>query len=421
MLNISHRILTITDQLILSAMGFATSAAIVKLGDIEQLGIYGAFLAVVTLVHSSYSSVVSGQMLLFISGESIKLKDSYFRLTEVIWLFYSVAAIVVTLLLSLSISYIADGAQSTTVFTAGLCAVAISIFEQHRKLLYVKKHFLLSTILTCVFIVVHVLVSYYLITRDSLYYSATDAFTSLAIAYLVAAALNPVVVKTITNAKKIKVKKAWLLHRKYLEQGRFAFGGLSLAWLQNQSISVYILLIFGPTVAGLFNLGRLITMPIMVVNTGLINGVLPTLRILGVDKKLTELKETTRKFAVLSLGLNLVYIVVVVIAFRIDWIVNLQEDLLAASSYVYFWLILTTGIVWRTWVTQFLIANLKFQKLLKFNAISAFITFSGFILLTVLGSSPLLVACVMFVGELVNYALVKTEQDRLLEADLANA
>lgn len=418
--NFSHRILTIIDQLILSAMGFATSAAIVKLGDIEQLGIYGAFLAVVTLVHSSYSSVVSGQMLLLISGETVRLKDSYFRLTEIIWLIYAFAAIIATLLLSLLASYIADGAQSKTVFSAGLCAIAISIFEQHRKLLYVKKHFLLSTTLTCVFIFVHVLISYYLITKNSHYYSATNAFTSLAIAYVIASALNPVFINAIKNAKKVKPIKAWALHKTYLKQGKFAFGGLSLAWLQNQSISVYILVIFGPTVAGLFNLGRLVTMPIMVVNTGLINGVLPTLRIFGVERKLIELKESTKNYAVISLILNLVYVVVVIIAFRVDWIMNLQEDLTAASSYVYFWLILTTGIVWRTWVTQFLIANLKFKILLKFNAISAFVTFSGFILLTLLGSSPLLIACVMLVGELVNYVLVKTEQDRLLKKEVNN-
>lgn len=415
MLYINHRILTITDQLLLSALGFATSAAIVKLGDIEQLGVYAALLAVVTLVQTSYSSVVSGQMLLFISGESIKLKDSYFRLTEIIWLFYSAAAIFFTLLLSFLVSRIADDVQAKSVFSAGLCAIAISIFEQHRKLLYVKKHFLISTILTCIFLFVHISVSYYFIVKNSFYYSATDAFISLTIAYLVAAILNPIAIATIKNAKKIRITKAWGLHKKYLKQGKFAFGGLSLAWLQNQSISLYFLLIFGPTVAGLFNLGRLVIMPIMVINTGLINGVLPTLRILASKKKLTELTASTKRYAVFSLVLNLFYVTFVVVALKVDWIIGLQKDLSTATNYIYFWLILATGIIWRTWVTQFLIANLKFQTLLKFNAISAFVTLSGFILLTILGSSALLIACVMLVGELINYAMVKAEQHRLLK------
>ena len=420
MQKINHRILTVADQLLLSALGFATSIAIVKLGDIEQLGIYGAFMAVVTLVQTSYSSVVSGQMLLVISGRSDRLKDTYFRLTEIIWLFYSAAAIIVTMVLSYTVSLVSDGAQAKTFFCAGLCAIAISIFEQHRKLLYVKRHFLTSTVLTCVFLTVHLLVSFYLISKSSLYYSAKDAFTSLTVAYLVTALLNPVALKTIKSGKKIGIRKIGWLHRRYLSQGKYAFGGLSLAWLQNQSISLYFLIIFGPTVTGLFNLGRLITMPIMVINTGLINGVLPTLRMLGVSKNLLKLAETTKKYAVYSLVLNLIYVAVVIIALRVDWVINLQEDLSAAKNYIYFWLMLTTGIVWRTWVTQFLIANLKFRILLKFNMISAFVTFAGFILFYLLGFSPLAIACVMFVGELVNYALVKAEQNRLLRTEARN-
>ena len=139
------------------------------------------------------------------------------------------------------------------------------------------------------------------------------------------------------------------------------------------------------------------------------------MRILASKKKLTELKASTKRYAVFSLVLNLFYVTFVVVALKVDWIIGLQKDLSTATNYIYFWLILATGIIWRTWVTQFLIANLKFQTLLKFNAISAFVTLSGFILLTILGSSALLIACVMLVGELINYAMVKAEQHRLLK------
>lgn len=414
MFKINPRVFTIADQLLLSAIGFITSAAIVKLGGIEQLGVYGAFMAVVTLVQTSYSSLVSGQMLLQISGKSNRLKNTLFRLSEIIWFFYAVFAVLATVLLSYVISQVTDSLQSETVLYAGMCVVSISLFEQHRKLLYVNNCFLISFVLTCVFLFSHLGVSYFLITKNSFYYSAEDAFLSLTIAYFVAAIVNPVAISAVRNAKKINASYIVLLHQKYLEHGKFAFGGLSLAWIQNQSISVYILAIFGPAVAGLFSLGRLITMPILVVNTGLINGILPTLRILGSNNELAKLGALTHKYAIVGFLLNLLFAVFIVIALKMDWVLNLQEDLANAKHYIYFWLMLTMGIVWRTWVTQFLIANFKFRTLLKYNAVAAAVVLIGIILFTLLGFSPLLIACVLLVGEIVNYLLVKAEKNRIL-------
>ncbi|CAN0486268.1 unnamed protein product, partial [Hapterophycus canaliculatus] len=93
----------------------------------------------------------------------------------------------------------------------------------------------------------------------------------------------------------------------YWGHGKFSFLGMLTSWVQNQGITPFLMFVAGPLVVGYFSLARLLTVPITVVNTGLINSALPRLR---ETYNKTGQKEVERKVSTLTainMGLSSIY------------------------------------------------------------------------------------------------------------------
>lgn len=401
--------------MLLSVVGFGTSAAIVKFASVSQLGIYSSFLVVITLAQTCYGSLFSGQMLLISSGKSRIFVNTYFRLTTVMWAASTFGFLLLFFCIFFIMSFFDEETYQKTMAYGTVCVVSLTLFEQTRRLMYVRSEFKYSAVFTIVFSISHVVMSVFLFQLNEGNYSANSAFLSLGTAYLIGVLLNPVFWNSLSTAKNISPIKAIALFKRYLLQGKFALGGIILSWIQNQSITMYLLVFFGPKVAGVFSLGRLLLTPISVVNYGLINGFIPLLRKYAQNKEWSKLFSTTNKFSRMGAASVLAYSIPLLVVLKFDWLQPYLPEIEDAKPFVYFWITLTGILVFRTWLTQYFIARLHFKFLLNASLVSTTITALSVIVLTIFNASPILISSSIIMGELINYFIISKKRNDLVQ------
>ena len=312
-------------------------------------------------------------------------------------------------------SFFDEETYQKTMAYGTVCVVSLTLFEQTRRLMYVRSEFKYSAVFTIVFSISHVVMSVFLFQLNEGNYSANSAFLSLGTAYLIGVLLNPVFWNSLSTAKNISPIKAIALFKRYLLQGKFALGGIILSWIQNQSITMYLLVFFGPKVAGVFSLGRLLLTPISVVNYGLINGFIPLLRKYAQNKEWSKLFSTTNKFSRMGAASVLAYSIPLLVVLKFDWLQPYLPEIEDAKPFVYFWITLTGILVFRTWLTQYFIARLHFKFLLNASLVSTTITALSVIVLTIFNASPILISSSIIMGELINYFIISKKRNDLVQ------
>jgi len=409
-----NKYFTVVDQLLLSATAFGTAVATAKYSDIKQLGIYSTFLVLLTLVQTIYASLVSGQMLLYSSNKCARIQHAIFRLTTCLWAIYAVIFIsVVGLAYWLLESYITNTYRLPAIATA-LCVIAITLFEQNRRHYYMQSRFLTSITSTTVFLLIHLCLSLVAYWYFSAKYTAAVALSSLSLSYLAAALLSAPLWRCVRGSKHLPISLCCALQSRYAAQGKFGCGGLVLAWLQNQSINVFLLTFYGATVAGQFSLGRLMATPALVLNNGLMSGVLPELRKKATKGKPRQLAEATQRHSNLSVVLTATYSVCLVFALQAGWLDNTLPAIADAKRFIVFWAFLTALMVWRMWATQFFIALIEFKLLLKCSIVSTTYSLTALIMFSVMRLDPTLTALNIIIGETILIYLLIKHKNRIL-------
>jgi len=286
-----------------------------------------------------------------------------------------------------------------------LFVIAMTSFEQNRRYFYATSNFEKSFLSTITFLFLHALISSLLFWKTN-QYTAKHAFTSLGIAYLVVSLTNPFILKIIFSDQSEKRLGAFRVFKKFFLQGKFAFLGLFTAWVQNQSMPIFLLAVFGPTQAGFFALGRLLLMPVLVINLGLSNGLLPKFRKFASQSLLKELNQQTRFYSISALAVVIAYSMIVFTLMKFNVLAKILPELDAAENYIYLWFALAAIISFRTWITLFFIAQVQFKLLLKIGLISAVFTVLGVLIFTALFQSALMATSVIFLGEVVYLILL---------------
>ncbi len=411
---LNPRLLNVADQLLLSATGFGTSVVIVKALGVEQLGVYSAFLVIVTLLQTCFSSVCSGQMLLFISSKPPKIMSMFFRLTSIMWCVWGAVLLAAAAVAYSALNLAGQPEYALVSVLSLLCVWGLSLFEQNRKLLYVLGKYQKSVAVTLVFVITHVCLTLILAIRFKDLLTVSTVFASLALSYFFACVVNNVFWNHLHSTRKIKSALAWPLFKRFVIQGKFAMGGLILSWVQNQSISLILLIFFGPRIAGLFSLGRLVVTPVTVINLGLTNGLLPTLRRNAANKQYKEMYSLSKRYTAYGLATVLLFCALTFLAFQFKWVLAAAPELIEAKKYIVLWFAISFVVVWRTWATQFFIALLEFKKLLRLSIISTLFTTVGIFSLIFLGFPALIVAMMVLAGEVLILLMINRERNQYL-------
>jgi len=412
----SDRALTVADQMILSATNLLTSLIVVNVAGPAMFGIYSVILVVVNLICGGFSSLVSGQMMLTIAASRERTRNSFARTTFGLHLFCN-ALVALLALAFLAVLWKIDavGSFNPRDFIAAVGLVfALSSFEFFRQFLYVTRQFRLSVILTASFCVIHFACLAFVILSAPETSVVALAVGSLAAGYLFAVVVNKAVWRAMSSGKVLGVRAARALFARYWEQGRFGFAGLFLTWVQNQSLSLILLWHQGALVVGYYNLARLMLMPLSVFNTGLLKGLTPQFRRLARKQDLDEVARLADRQARFSLLVLAAYSMALAVLYLGAFINPFIEYIDEVWPFVVMWCLITGMTVFRSWLSQFFIAQVDFRFLLKVSLIAASTTMImvGFAILA--DVDALLFSATIAVGEVVLMILTYRERKSVL-------
>lgn len=401
----------VCDQVILSGASFVTAFVVIGRSGVESFGIYSVILVFCILAQQSLASFLHGQMTLRTTGRARRVQNSALRSTLTLCtLIYLGAALLVVLLVSTIGEFFSENRLEVVV---AICfAYLLTVFELFRRFLYQinRQDFSLICTLTyfCVLAVGLVFLYFSTVTDRTVLY----VFSLYCLALIAGILHNTITIKAIRNGRRVRVAVRLRLLRKYLEQGRFSLAGFLVTWLQNQGITPLLMFIGGAVVVGQFNIARMLMMPVVVVNTGIVSSAMPRLREIYRRGERKEVKRRAASFTIGNLlvsGLYCVGLLILVISGVMEkYIPDYSEVLPFLST----WGAAIFATVVRSWVTIYFIAAMKFRFLLLAGLSATAISLLLMALVHVLNLAFYLLPVCVLVGELYLYLVLRISQQR---------
>lgn len=367
------------DQIILSAAGLLISVFVLKTAGVESLGIYSFITVFVHLFHGAVASILHGQMTLRIAGSVFRIQQSFFRVSATLNVVFFLFLLSIVIVLSYIFSKWLNGEEYILLGILGCTTFGVvSFYELSKRYLYLQGLQKQSFAYTLTYLVVLVfLLLLVLVLKPDQKHILVYVLISNIFAFFVALLRNVHFYKAILLGKKQGKKVSVNLLLAYLEQGRYGLVGTVLTWMQNQSITPILMFLAGPLVVGYYNIARLIMMPVMVVNTGLLASALPRLRVLAKKSSFVLLGKEIQKYAMVNLFLCLVFLSTLLLFHWLGlsdrFIPNYRDGL----PFLMVWGFVIVVLIYRTWIAQHFIVRMQFVYLLITSLISTIITFAS--------------------------------------------
>lgn len=410
---LSRQAFSVADQILLSLANLVASYLLLVSVGVEIFGLYSFLMVACNLISGGFSSILHGQMTLRIVGKRPTLIQSNFLSTFVLYVvIFGVFSILFGSVLAMvdSIPYFQDNKRALV--AAGCFCFLLSLFDLFRKYTYVMAKQDISVVSTAVYFVLLVLgMSFVQLDESSALFTI---FLIFCISKSIALCVNYICLAALFSAKTMNLSARLTLLSRYWEQGRFSFLGMLTSWVQNQGITPFLMFIAGPLVVGYFNLARLLTVPVTVVNAGLINSALPRLR---ETYKLSGFHDVERKVFTLiniNMGLSGIYFFVL-IAFHYAGILGrVFPDYQNVVLFLVIWSVVAMTILYRSWLTQQYVVAMKFRFLLYAGIASASITYAFIGILYFTTQNYYMVPVSVLLGETFLIFVLRLQRNRVL-------
>jgi len=392
---------SVGEQVLLSASSFIAALVVVALSGMEALGVYSVVLIIANYAKSVFLTVFHRQMVLAISAKPSGAQNGVLLATLSVELLFAA----LLLLLCICLGYAID--SLTTVQHAHLLLASVAAFIVTTVLFDLFRQFLYSTdrqvfSFECTIIVVAVqflgFVSLLLFDHDSL--PVFSYFVVLAIGFIGGIAFNHVCLRVVRNAKWQGWKYSFAKMRSYWQHARFSLVGMSITWLQNQSVTPLLLLLTNPLIVGYFSFARLMVMPLSVINQGLINNSTPQLRRLAERGSPASVSSRLRELNKVNLIISLVYILMLGVGHVSGLFDALVPDYNGIAWFLGFWIVSLIVSTQRFWLSQFFVVHMRFKFLLISSSIVAVFSLIGMITVGFLFENANLPLLFFIAGEL---------------------
>lgn len=390
------------EQVLLSAANFLIAVFILKKLGVTLFGVYSLFAVIIMLSHGIIASVINGQMVLRIANARNRVQQSLFR--QSVQLFLSIYLIAVLVLI---LGFLILGKMNVVPsygalpFVASLSFGAFSLFDLFRRYLFLLGQQRLSFGYTSIYVVCLLLGLIYLWFEPG---ESTDGVASVfvvnIIALFVSIAFNKNCLRAIRQGRKHKTLVKVKILRAYFKQGRYGLLGTVVAWLQNQSITPILMYFAGATVVGYFNIARLIMMPIVVINVGLIASTTPQFRRCVKTDNIDKLWQSIRQFSLGNLVLCLCYFSALFLFHVLGIMEKIVPEYHSTLPFLLVWSPVVALITYRSWVSQYFIVRMKFEFLLYTAITAVFITLTFMVAGFLATQSYYVVAGSVILGEL---------------------
>ena len=382
----SLKLASVSEQVLFSGCNFLSSIAILKVGSVKDFGIYSFIFTLVTLGNGIFASLIHRQMQLDIASKIESEQNRGYRASFFLELALIALLVVAAILTVLVTKYFQMKVDLLLLLAVASYLLAFNIFELNRRYLYCRNMQVNSFKITLrVFVGLVLLLTVYVLI-DNQYYAIHLSFVVLAVAFMLGLFLNKLCTNILFN-KRIKVEVSKTASTYFL-QGKYGFLGMLATWLQNQSINPFLMYVAGPLVVGYFALGRLMVMPIAVIANGLTSSALPKLRRYAKknlkESVFDEIKSQSLLVTIFAVIYSCILFLLHVTGFFDAYVPEYQS----VKYYLLFWIVALPIINFRFWRTQYFIAHVKMDLVLRVALMSTAIVASTMLIITYIFKTP---------------------------------
>lgn len=399
----------------MSLANLASSFVLIAVAGVTWFGVYSFILVFSLLAHQSAMSLLHGQMTLRISGKPRAIQNATLRATTTLntVFFISLAALGV---LAAQIPVVRDFLTLYPFET--LAAVAytflLSSFELSRRFLYVLARQDLALKYTTVYatcLTIGLALTYFNAAPDS---AIVYLLISHCISLIIGVASNSVTVSSVMGGRALTIGQTASLFQRLFTHGRFGFLGMLITWAQNQSLTPILMWAGGATVVGQFNIARLLTMPIVVLNAGITNSAIPKLREAFQKQGRQTVRLRTQRLALNNFLMCLLYLLGLLALHFSSLLARFVPDYNHVKVYLILWSLVAVAIMLRTWLTQYFAVALQFRFLLMASCTATAVSLFLMMAAILAGASHHYLPLCILGGEIVLYVVLATRQRREL-------
>jgi len=402
---------SIAEQVLLSASSFIASLVVVALSGMEALGVYSVVLIIATYAKSVFATVFHRQMVLAISAKSPGTQNGVLLATLSVELLFSALFV----LLCIGIGDLVD--HFTALQHARLLAVCVAayvvsttLFDLCRQFLYSTDRQVFSLQCTVAAVVLQLIGFALLLLIDHTPPPVFSYFLVLALGFVGGIVSNHVCLRVLRKAKWRGWKFCFAKLGSYWQHARFSFLGMSITWLQGQSVTPLLLLLTNPLIVGYFSFARLMVMPLSVINQGLLNNSTPQLRRLAEKQTPASVSTRLQELNKVNVIISFVYISLLGIGHISGLFDAFIPDYSDISWFLGFWVISLIISTQRFWISQFFVVHMQFKFLLISSTIVALFSLAGMITVGYLFDSVTLPLLFFIGGEMLFIVLLLREK-----------
>ena len=392
---------SVAEQILLSATNFIAALVVVGLSGMESLGIYSVVLVMANYAKSLFATLFHRQMVLAISAKHAGTQKGVLSATVCVQLVFAGLLAILCVLLGYVLSSVTSYPESQwLMFTVAAYIVAGSLFELFRQFLYAtdRQVFSLQCTISAVAIQVIGFASLFVVAEGSL--PVFWYFLMLAGGYLGGCIANHLCIKVLREEKWRGWGFAFGKLRSCWKHARFSVIGMTVTWLQNQSVTPLLLILTNPLIVGYFSFARLMVMPLSVINQGLVNNSTPQLRRLAEKRTPESVTARLRELSNINLGISVSYIALLGFGHFTGIFDKLVPQYEHVNWFLGFWVVSLIVTMQRFWISQFFVVHMRFKFLLYASTIVAVFSLIGMITTGLLSETVTLPLLFFIGGEL---------------------
>jgi len=153
--------------------------------------------------------------------------------------------------------------------------------------------------------------------------------------------------------------------------GRFATTGMAVTWLQNQSVTPMLMLMFGPLVVGYYQIARMIITPINMINVGLQKSALPQIRRIYGDGNGEALESAIDGHMRVSMKVVAIYVATLIVIGVFAMLFGVGSNWHVLAPMFISAIVVTALSNYRFWFSQRFVVRMKFVVLLKVGVVAS--------------------------------------------------
>lgn len=383
----------------LSASNFFYSLVIIKFAGVSELGVFTFWFVVCQFMAMLTMGLATRQMVLEFSDKTSKDQRAGFWTSCSIVVAMQVGLVLV---LSLLVRFYPPSENALEFwFGLALYSASFNIAELYRQFYYMSSRQRQSLWFSGLSLGLGGIVYLLIVVTGATRTPELSAFWFLALGNLLYALLATRSALARGGWNAFAPTSPWALCLRYWRHGVPATGGMLVTWMQNQSVTPFLMFMFGPLSVGYYSVARMIVTPVNMVTTGLAKSALPQIRRAFGNGNLSSLNSAVQAHCRTSMRIVYSYVGIV----GLGWIALRVMDIAETGSVLVLLFVATLFVMilsnYRFWISQNFVVQMQYGTLLRLGIIAGCATVTTMLIGGLVFKSAIWVVAAPAVGEII--------------------